>query len=108
MNPTDVPTVSAFMQAFEQDHYNPKAFIATSGPDQGQQFVGGRSLRRRMLLAVNANLFAGLNLAAHINLRRWIVPHEDDGQAGPHSGSSHGLHFRRNFAADVACDLRAV
>jgi branched-chain amino acid transport system substrate-binding protein len=35
----DVPTVSAFTHVFVQQHYNPKAFIATSGPDQGQQFV---------------------------------------------------------------------
>ena len=35
----DVPTVSAFMQAFEQAHYNPKAFIATAGPDQGAAFL---------------------------------------------------------------------
>jgi ABC-type branched-subunit amino acid transport system substrate-binding protein len=35
----DVPTVSAFMQAFEQAHYNPKFFIATAGPDQGADFV---------------------------------------------------------------------
>lgn len=35
----DVPTVSAFIQAFAQAHYNPKAFIATAGPDQGQSFV---------------------------------------------------------------------
>ncbi|MFI5036347.1 MAG: ABC transporter substrate-binding protein [Acidimicrobiales bacterium] len=35
----DVPTVSAFMQAFEQAHYNPKVFIATAGPDQGAAFV---------------------------------------------------------------------
>jgi branched-chain amino acid transport system substrate-binding protein len=35
----DVPTVSAFMQAFEQVHYNPKAFIATAGPDQGNTFI---------------------------------------------------------------------
>ncbi|HVA52305.1 MAG TPA: amino acid ABC transporter substrate-binding protein [Acidimicrobiales bacterium] len=34
----DVPTVSAFMQAFEQAHYNPKVFIATGGPDQGTAF----------------------------------------------------------------------
>ena len=34
----DVPTVSAFMQAFEQAHYNPKVFIATGGPDQGSTF----------------------------------------------------------------------
>lgn len=35
----DVPTVSAFTHVFIQQNYNPKAFIATSGPDQGQQFV---------------------------------------------------------------------
>ncbi|HVC40228.1 MAG TPA: amino acid ABC transporter substrate-binding protein [Candidatus Dormibacteraeota bacterium] len=35
----DVPTVSAFMQAFEQDHFNPKAFVAAAGPDQGAAFV---------------------------------------------------------------------
>jgi len=36
---TDVPTVSAFMQAFEQQHYNPKMFIAAAGPDQGAAFT---------------------------------------------------------------------
>ena len=36
---TDVPTVSAFMQAFEQQHYNPKLFIAAAGPDQGSSFT---------------------------------------------------------------------
>jgi branched-chain amino acid transport system substrate-binding protein len=35
----DVPTVSAFTHAFVQQHFNPKAFIATAGPDQGAQFV---------------------------------------------------------------------
>ena len=35
----DVPTVSAFVHAFVQQHYNPKAFIATAGPDQGAAFV---------------------------------------------------------------------
>ncbi len=36
---TDVPTVSAFMTAFEQQHYNPKIFIAAAGPDQGGAFT---------------------------------------------------------------------
>jgi branched-chain amino acid transport system substrate-binding protein len=35
----DVPTVAAFMQAFEQQHYNPKIMIATAGPDQGAAFL---------------------------------------------------------------------
>ena len=36
---TDVPTVSTFMQVFEQDHYTPKIFIAAAGPDQGAAFT---------------------------------------------------------------------
>jgi branched-chain amino acid transport system substrate-binding protein len=36
---TDVPTVSAFMQAFEQAGFAPKVFIATGGPDQGSTFI---------------------------------------------------------------------
>jgi branched-chain amino acid transport system substrate-binding protein len=42
----DVPTVSAFVHAFIQQHYNPKSFIATAGPDQGASFVkavGGKA-----------------------------------------------------------------
>jgi branched-chain amino acid transport system substrate-binding protein len=35
---TDVPTVSAFMQAFEHQHYTPRMFIAAAGPDQGGAF----------------------------------------------------------------------
>lgn len=35
----DVPTVSAFMQAFEQSGFTPKVFIATGGPDQGSTFI---------------------------------------------------------------------
>jgi branched-chain amino acid transport system substrate-binding protein len=41
---TDVPTVSSFMKGFEEQHYNPKVFVAAAGPDQGQAFlsaVGG-------------------------------------------------------------------
>jgi branched-chain amino acid transport system substrate-binding protein len=36
---TDVPTVQAFMKAFEQQHYTPKMFIAAAGPDQGASFI---------------------------------------------------------------------
>ena len=36
---TDVPTVSAFIKAFQQQHYNPKIFIAAAGPDQGAAFT---------------------------------------------------------------------
>ena len=35
----DVPTVSAFVHVFIQQHFNPKAFVATAGPDQGAAFI---------------------------------------------------------------------
>jgi branched-chain amino acid transport system substrate-binding protein len=35
----DVPTVSAFMTAFQQQHYNPMIMAASSGPDQGAAFL---------------------------------------------------------------------
>ena len=36
---TDVPTVAAFIQAFQQQHFNPKMFICAAGPDQGAAFT---------------------------------------------------------------------
>src|SRR5713226_9291515 len=36
--------IVAYIQAFKQQHYNPRAIIATAGPDQGKQFtdaIGG-------------------------------------------------------------------
>ncbi|MGH3498247.1 MAG: amino acid ABC transporter substrate-binding protein [Nocardioidaceae bacterium] len=36
---TLLPDISAFVQQFIQQNYNPKALIATAGPDQGTQFV---------------------------------------------------------------------
>ncbi|HKD76665.1 MAG TPA: amino acid ABC transporter substrate-binding protein [Ktedonobacterales bacterium] len=38
---TLLPDVTAFIQAFKQQHYNPKAIIATAGPDQGATFLQG-------------------------------------------------------------------
>ena len=49
---TDVPTVSAFMTAFEQQHFNPKIFIAAAGPDQGGAFastVGAKNTNGMMV-----------------------------------------------------------
>lgn len=36
---TLLPDISAFIQDFKQQHYNPQALIATAGPDQGTQFL---------------------------------------------------------------------
>ena len=38
---THVPSATAFVQAFRQQHYNPKALVFTSGPQAGSQFLQG-------------------------------------------------------------------
>jgi branched-chain amino acid transport system substrate-binding protein len=50
---TDVPTVAAFVHGFQQQHFNPKVFIAASGPDQGASFlsaVGGASVANGIMV----------------------------------------------------------
>ena len=36
---TQEPDAVAFIKAFQQQHYNPKALVATAGPDQGADFA---------------------------------------------------------------------
>jgi len=35
-----LPDIIAYVQAFRQQHFNPKAMVATAGPDQGTSFTG--------------------------------------------------------------------
>lgn len=37
---TMLPDMIAYVQAFKQQHFNPKAIVASAGPDQGSQFTG--------------------------------------------------------------------
>jgi branched-chain amino acid transport system substrate-binding protein len=59
----DVPTVSAFVHTFIQQHYNPKAFIATSGPDQGAAFVSAVGKGNENGLFVPNGWYPGFNKA---------------------------------------------
>ncbi len=50
---TLLPDISAFIQDFKQQHYNPQALIATAGPDQGTQFlnnIGGAGFAEGVLV----------------------------------------------------------
>ncbi len=38
---TMLPDIIAFIQRFQQQHFNPQALIATAGPDQGADFLKG-------------------------------------------------------------------
>jgi branched-chain amino acid transport system substrate-binding protein len=61
---TDVPTVSAFMRAFEQQHYNPKVFIAAAGPDQGAAFTNAVGVKNTNGMMVPDAWYPGYNNAA--------------------------------------------
>jgi len=50
---TAVPTVTSFVKAFAQQHYNPKIMLATAGPDQGAAFlsaVGGAAVANGVMV----------------------------------------------------------
>ncbi len=42
---TLLPDITAFIQTFIQQHYNPQALIATAGPDLGSQFIKAVGLK---------------------------------------------------------------
>ncbi len=59
---TQEPDAVAFVKAFQQQHYNPKALIATGGPDQGKDF---------------SDKVGAANTAGHHGPRRLVVERQD-------------------------------
>jgi branched-chain amino acid transport system substrate-binding protein len=55
--------VSAFIQRFKQQHYNPQALIATAGPDQGSAFLNviGGTKPAEGIMVPNGGWFAEAN-----------------------------------------------
>lgn len=60
---TLLPDISAFIQAFRQQHYNPRAIIATAGPDQGAQFLNaiGGARAAEGVFVPNGGWYPGIN-----------------------------------------------
>jgi branched-chain amino acid transport system substrate-binding protein len=85
---TDVPTVSAFMQAFERQHYTPKLFIAAAGPDQGGAFTSAVGAGNANGMMVPNGWFPGYHNAASEQMVREYV--------ALYGGSASGIN------ADVA------
>ena len=76
--------------------------------DQNQQVLGGCRFGRRVLLAIDAELFAGFDFAAYVDLGGMIAANQNRGESGAHSGSDHGFDPGGHFAADVVGNLCAV
>jgi branched-chain amino acid transport system substrate-binding protein len=60
---TFTPDSIAYVKAFKQQHYNPKAIIACSGPDQGDQFTGpiGGAKVAEGIFVPNGGWYAGIS-----------------------------------------------
>ncbi len=85
---TDVPTVAAFMQEFEQQHYTPKLFIAAAGPDQGASFTSAVGVGNADGMMVADGWYPGYANAASQNMVKEYV--------AAYGGSASGVN------ADVA------
>jgi branched-chain amino acid transport system substrate-binding protein len=71
---TDVPTVSSFMQAFEQQHYNPKIFIAAAGPDQGSAFTSAVGMANADGMMVPDAWYPGYpNASSHAMVNEYVA-----------------------------------
>jgi branched-chain amino acid transport system substrate-binding protein len=71
---TDVPMVSDFMKVFERDHYNPKIFVAASGPDQGAAFTSAVGAHNVGGIMVPNGWFASFNNAeSHQMVKEYIA-----------------------------------
>ena len=70
---TDVPTVAAFMQQFEQRHYTPKLFVAAAGPDQGTAFTSAVGAGNADGMMVPDGWYPGFRNAASQNMVREYV-----------------------------------
>jgi branched-chain amino acid transport system substrate-binding protein len=70
---TDVPTVGAFMRAFEQLHYTPKVFIAAAGPDQGGAFTSAVGMGNANGMMVPNGWFPGYRDATSQQMVRQYV-----------------------------------
>ncbi len=70
---TDVPTVSAFMQAFEEQRYTPKLFIAAAGPDQGSSFTSAVGIGNANGMMVPNGWYPGYDNASSKQMIREYV-----------------------------------
>ena len=79
---TDVPTVAAFMTAFEQQHYTPKLFIAAAGPDQGASFTNTVGVGNADGMMVPNGWYPGYANAASQNMVREYVAENGGSPSG--------------------------
>ena len=70
----DVPTVAGFINVFRQKGFNPQMLIATSGPDQGQNFLNAIGTGNADGIMVPNTWYGGFpNALSHIMVQEYIA-----------------------------------
>jgi branched-chain amino acid transport system substrate-binding protein len=70
----DVPTVSAIINEFKSQHFNPQMIIATSGPDQGQDFLNAIGGSNANGIMVPNGWYGGFpNGLSHVMVQEYIA-----------------------------------
>jgi len=70
----DVPTVQLFMHVFAQEHYTPKVFMASAGPDQGQAFLNVVGISNAIGMMVPNGWYGGYpNALSHVMVQDYIA-----------------------------------
>jgi branched-chain amino acid transport system substrate-binding protein len=67
---TMLPDITAFIQRFKQQHYNPRLLMSTAGPDQGDQFlkaVGGAATAEGVMVP-NGGWFPTANIPGNADM----------------------------------------
>ena len=77
-------------------------------PDQCQHLLGSDRLRRSDQLAEKPQRLAGLDLAAHINLRGRNMPYQHCRQPGPYALERQPLYFRPDLRLDFSGDRGSI
>jgi len=70
----DVPSLLAFVKAFQADHFTPKIMIASSGPDQGEEFLHHIGPSNAQAIMVPDGWYGGEpNALSHVMVQDYIA-----------------------------------
>jgi branched-chain amino acid transport system substrate-binding protein len=70
----DVPSLLTFIRAFQADHFTPKIMIASSGPDQGEEFLHHVGPAAAEAIMVPDGWYGGVqNALSHVMVQDYIA-----------------------------------
>jgi hypothetical protein len=95
-----------WQRQLDQDAVDVVAVVETCY--QVEHVFGGDGVGRGDEVAEDAELGAGLHLAADVNLRCGVMAHQHSRQAGPNALGGQLLHFFSDFLLDGGGDCRAI